>query len=144
MSDVSRILQEKGHDVLRIDAGASVFEAVKAMVEANVGSLLVTEGSETAGIFTERDYLRRVAVEGHSEEETAVRDVMSTPLIIVTPNTSVDECMALMTERRIRHLPVVEGGDIVGMVSVGDLVKFKSDQQRFEIKFLHEYIGTRS
>jgi len=144
MSDVSQILDEKGHDVLRIDAGASVFEAVTAMVAANVGSLLVMQDGAIAGIFTERDYLRRVAVEGRTEEETAVSDVMSTPLVIVTPNTSVDECMALMTERRIRHLPVADGRNVVGMVSVGDLVKFKSDQQRFEIKFLHEYIGTGS
>jgi len=144
MSDVSQILDEKGHDGLRIDAGASGFEAVTAMVAANVGSLLVMQDGAIAGIFTERDYLRRVAVEGRTEEETAVSDVMSTPLVIVTPNTSVDECMALMTERRIRHLPVVDGRNVVGMVSVGDLVKFKSDQQRFEIKFLHEYIGTGS
>jgi len=144
MSDVSQILDEKGHDVLRIDAGASVFDAVKAMVGENVGSLLVTEDRGIVGIFTERDYLRRVAVEGRTDEKTAVREVMSTPLVIVTPNTSVDECMALMTERRIRHLPVVDGGDVIGMVSIGDLVKFKSDQQRFEIKFLHEYIGTGS
>jgi len=143
MNQLSEILDEKGHDVLRIEADASVFEAVKRMVEANVGSLLVTEGGEITGIVTERDYLRRVALEGRADKETAVREIMSSPLIVVTPQTTVDECMALMTDRRIRHVPVVDGGEVVGIVSIGDVVKFRSKQQSFEIKFLHDYIGAR-
>jgi len=106
---LSGILDEKGHDVLRIDADASVFDAVKRMVEANVGSLLVTESGEITGIVTERDYLRRAALEGRTDEETAVREIMSSPLLVATPETTVDECMALMTDRRIRHVPVVDG-----------------------------------
>ena len=137
------ILEEKGGDVFEIDGGASVFEAVQLMVEMNSGSLLVTEGGEITGIVTERDYLRRVTLEGRAERETAVREIMSSPLIVVSPETPIDECMALMTDRRIRHVPVVEGGDVVGIVSIGDVVKFKSKQQSFEIKFLHEYIGAR-
>jgi CBS domain-containing protein len=104
--------------------------------------LLVSDGGEITGIITERDYLRRVTVEGRTDEGTSVREIMSSPLIVVTPQTSIDECMALMTDRRIRHLPVVDDrGSVVGIVSIGDVVKFKSKQQSFEIKFLHEYIG---
>jgi CBS domain-containing protein len=143
VNQVSQILEEKGHDVLQIEADASVFEAVKRMVEANVGSLLVTERGEIAGIVTERDYLRRVTVEGRTDKETSVREIMSSQLVVVTPQTSIDECMALMTDRRIRHLPVADRGGVVGIVSIGDVVKFKSKQQSFEIKFLHEYIGAR-
>src|SRR5713101_7616024 len=125
MNQLSEILAEKGHDVLRIEADASVFAAVKRMVEANVGSLLVTDGGEVTGIVTERDYLRRVTLEGRTDQETAVREIVSSPLIVATPETTVDECKALMTERRIRHVPVVENGQIVGLVSIGDLVKFE-------------------
>jgi CBS domain-containing protein len=113
------------------------------MVEANVGSLLVTESGEVTGIVTERDYLRRVVVEGRTDRETPVREIMSSPLIVVTPQTSVDECMALMTNRRIRHLPVVDAGKVAGIVSIGDVVKFQSRQQSFEIQFLHDYIAGR-
>ena len=134
------ILEEKGGDVLEIEAEASVFEAVQLMVEMNVGSLLVTEGGEITGIVTERDYLRRVTLEGRDERETAVREIMSSPLIVASPETTVDECMALMTDRRIRHVPVVEDDRVVGLVSIGDLVKFKSKLQTFEIQYLTNYI----
>jgi signal-transduction protein with cAMP-binding, CBS, and nucleotidyltransferase domain len=140
MNQLSEILDEKGGEVLEIDAGASVFEAVQRMVERNVGSLLVTEKGEITGIVTERDYLRRVTLEGRTDRETAVREIMSSPLIVVTPETTIDECMALMTDRRVRHLPVVEGGTVVGVVSIGDIVKFKSRQQTFEIQYLTDYI----
>jgi signal-transduction protein with cAMP-binding, CBS, and nucleotidyltransferase domain len=140
MSRVSDLLGEKGHDVFVIDAGASVFEAVQRMVERNVGSLLVTEEGQISGIVTERDYLRRVTLEGRTDRETAVREVMSSPLVVVTPETTVDECMAVMTNRRIRHLPVVVEGRVVGLISIGDLVKFQSRQQTFEIRHLTEYI----
>jgi CBS domain-containing protein len=89
---------------------------------------------------TERDYLRRVALEGPTDDEVTVEEIMSSPLVVVTPETAIDECMALMTDRRIRHVPVVDGGEVVGIVSIGDVVKFKSKQQSFEIKYLTEYI----
>jgi CBS domain-containing protein len=143
VSSVKEILEEKGQDVLRIDADEPVIEAVKRMVDAGVGSLLVADEGAITGIFTERDYLRRMTLEGRDDEVTAVREVMSSPLIVVTPETAIDECMALMTDRRIRHLPVVEGGDVVGVVSIGDVVKFKSKQQSFEIKYLTDYITAR-
>ena len=140
MNQLSEILAEKGHQVLEIEADASVFEAVKQMVEANVGSLLVTERGKITGIVTERDYLRRVTLDDRTDKDTAVREIMSSPLIVATLQTPVDECMALMTDRRIRHVPVVEGGEVVGVVSIGDLVKFKSKQQSFEIQYLTDYI----
>jgi CBS domain-containing protein len=140
VNQLSEILEEKGRQVLEIEADASVFEAVKQMVEANVGSLLVTEGGKVTGIVTERDYLRRVTLPGRTDKDTAVREIMSSPLIVATPETTVDECMALMTDRRIRHVPVVEGGEVVGVVSIGDLVKFKSKRQSFEIQYLTDYI----
>ena len=137
------ILEEKGGEVLKIDAEASVFEAVQLMVEKNVGSLLVTEGGDITGIVTERDYLRRVTLEGRTDRETPVREITSSPLIVASPETTVDECMALMTDRRIRHVPVVEEGSVIGVVSIGDLVKFKSKQQSFEIQYLTNDITAR-
>jgi CBS domain-containing protein len=134
------ILEEKGGEVLKVDAESSVFEAVQLMVEKNVGSLLVTEGGDITGIVTERDYLRRVTLEARTDRETPVREIMSSPLIVASPETTVDECMALMTDRRIRHVPVVEEGSVVGVVSIGDLVKFKSKLQTFEIQYLTNYI----
>ena len=143
MTTVSEILDQKGHAVLEIEADATVLDAVRRMVEANVGSLLVAEGGRVVGIFTERDYLRRVALERRDHEATAVRAVMSAPLVVVTPETPIDECMAVMTDRRIRHVPVVSAGEVVGLVSIGDLVKRRSEQQSFEIKYLTDYITSR-
>jgi CBS domain-containing protein len=140
---VSDILDEKGREVLSIEGEATVFDAIKRMVEANVGSLLVLEGGKLAGIVTERDYLRRVALEGRTERETPVRDIMSAPLVYVTPETSLDECMGVMTERRIRHLPVLVGErDVVGVVSIGDVVKYRSKQQDVQIRLLTDYISS--
>jgi CBS domain-containing protein len=142
MSKVSDILESKGRALHQIDGDASVLDAVRAMVDANVGSLLVTDGDTIAGIVTERDYLRRVTLEGRDESTTPVGEIMSTPLVVVTPDTAIEECMALMTDRRIRHLPVAEGGKVVAVVSIGDLVKFQSQQQSFEIRYLNDYINS--
>jgi CBS domain-containing protein len=141
VSDVAKVLEGKGSEVLSIDAEATVFDAIKRMVGANVGALLVMDAGKVAGVVTERDYLRRVTLEGRTEKETLVREIMTAPLVYVTPETSVEECMAVMTERRIRHLPVfAEGRELVGIVSIGDLVKFKSAEQDFQIRLLTEYI----
>ena len=139
MNQVSEILSDKGRNVLEIEAGATVREAVRTMVDANVGSLLVSSSGDVVGIVTERDYLRRVALEGRTDDDTTVAEIMTAPLVVVGPETSIDECMAVMTDRRIRHLPVVEDGKVVGLVSIGDLVKFKTRQQSFEIQYLTEY-----
>jgi CBS domain-containing protein len=137
---VREILEEKGHDLLTVDAGATMLDAVKRMVGANVGSLLVTDGGTIVGIVTERDYLRRAAAAGGGADAAPVREIMSSPLVVATPETPIDECMAIMTDRRIRHLPVVEDGEVVAVISIGDLVKFTSKVQSFEIKYLTEYI----
>jgi CBS domain-containing protein len=141
VNQLTEILEDKGRDVLRIDAEASVLEAIQLMVEMNVGSLLVTEGGEISGIVTERDYLRRMTLEGRNEVETRVGEIMSSPLVVATPETTIDECMAVMSDRRIRHLPIIEEGEVVGLVSIGDLVRFKSKQQTFEIQYLTSYIA---
>ena len=136
---LAEIIEEKGSEVLEIDADASVREAVERMVQNNVGSLLVTVDGEVTGIVTERDYLRRVMLEGRTEQ-APVREIMSSPLVVAKLETTVDECMAMMTDRRIRHIPVVDEERVVGLVSIGDVVKFKSKLQSFEIQFLNDYI----
>jgi CBS domain-containing protein len=145
MADVAKILADKGSSVIRIDGDATVFEAIKAMVDANVGAILVSgnQADRVEGIFTERDYLRRVAVEGRTSRDTLVREVMTSPVIVVGPETSVEEAMALMTDRRIRHAPVVDGERLIGMVSIGDLVRVQSQEQSFKIRYLTEYISAR-
>jgi CBS domain-containing protein len=141
MARVSEILRKKGGEVLKIEASATVFDAIKKIVELNVGSILVTEGDQVVGIMTERDYLRKVAVHGRTSHDTTVGEIMSSPLVYVTPQTTIDESMAIMTDRRIRHLPVVEDDDVVGIVSIGDVVKFQSNEQSFQIKYLTDYIS---
>jgi CBS domain-containing protein len=143
MARVSEILRGKGTDVLKIDASATVFEAISKIVEANVGSILVTRDDEVVGIMTERDYLRKIAVRGRTSHDTLVEEIMSSPLVYVTPETAIEESMAIMTDRRIRHLPVVENEQVVGIVSIGDVVKFQSHEQSFQIKYLTDYISGR-
>jgi CBS domain-containing protein len=141
VDDVASILEAKGGDVLQIEGSATVLDAIKQMVQANVGSLLVFERGKLSGIVTERDYLRRVTLEGRDERETPVREIMTAPIVYVTPNTSIDECMAIMTERRIRHLPVLtDRREVAGVVSIGDVVKFQSKQQNAQIRLLTDYI----
>ena len=142
MGHVSDILDNKGREVLSIEGRATVYEAIAKMVEGNVGALLVNEDGRLAGSVTERDYLRRVTLEGRDERTTPVREIMSPELVYVGPDATIDECMAIMTERRIRHLPVLaDGRGVVGIVSIGDLVKFQSKEQSVQIQFLTEYIS---
>ena len=145
MADVAKILAEKGSDVIRIAGDSTVFDAIKKMVEANVGAILVTgsDPDKIEGIFTERDYLRRIAVEGRTSRDTLVREVMTSPVIAVGPETTVEEAMALMTDRRIRHAPVIDDDHLLGMVSIGDLVRLLSQEQSFKIRYLTEYISAR-
>ena len=144
MKTAADILAGKTSSLLTIDADVSVLEAARQMIEANVGSMLVTVEGEITGIITERDYLRRVVLEEKGGRETIVREIMTSPLIVVTPETSVEECMSIITERRIRHLPVAdEGGEVVGLVSIGDVVKFNSTQQTAQIRYLTDYINAR-
>ena len=142
MGHVSDILDAKGRDVLSVDGTATVLEAIATMVDGNVGALLVYEGTRLVGIVTERDYLRRVTLQGRDERTTPVREIMSPELVYVGPDASIDECMAVMTERRIRHLPVLtDERHVVGIVSIGDVVKFQSTERSVQIRFLSEYIS---
>lgn len=143
MNTVADVLEEKGRSLYRIDADASVLDAVRTMVEANVGSLLVMTEGRVEGIVTERDYLRRVALDGRDERTTPVRAIMSSPLVVVRPDTSLEECRSLVTDLRIRHLPVVDGEEVVAVISIGDLVKFATDEQTVEIRYLRDYINAR-
>ena len=142
MGHVSDILQGKGPEVLAIEGSATVYDAIAKMVEGNVGALLVNEGGRLTGIVTERDYLRRVTLQGRDERTTPVREIMTSEVAYVGPDASIDECMAVMTERRIRHLPVLtDDREVVGIVSIGDVVKFQSQEYGVQVKFLTEYIS---
>jgi len=141
VAHISEILRGKSGDVLKIEASETVFEAIKKIVERNVGSILVTRDGEVVGIMTERDYLRKIAVLGRTSHDTLVGEIMTSPIMYVTPETTVEESMAIMTDRRIRHLPVVENDEVVGIISIGDVVKFQTREQSFQIKYLTEYIS---
>jgi CBS domain-containing protein len=140
MNQVSDILAEKGTTVHSIDSNATVLDAIKKMVDNGCASLIITEGDTIRGIFTERDYLRRIVLEGRTSKTTRIVDVMTERLIVVEPTTSLDECMALMTRERIRHLPVLAERKLAGIVSIGDVVKHVSKQQAAEIRYLTDYI----
>jgi len=141
MKLVQHLLDRKGTEIISIVQDASVFEAIKLMADRAVGSLLVMDGSDLQGIVTERDYARKVIVKGRSSESTEVREIMSTDIITATTQQSVKECMTLMTERRIRHLPVVMDGEVVGLISIGDLVQAIISDQQEEIEQLEQYIS---
>jgi CBS domain-containing protein len=143
MGNVSDILSHKGSAVHAIEPDASVQDAVVMMVEANVGSLLVMTGGEVVGILTERDYLRRVALSERPQRTIAVSEVMTSPVVTVTSDTGIEQCLELMTERRFRHLAVVDDGALTGVVSIGDLVKARSAEQSTHLHVLHEYITAR-
>lgn len=143
MGRVADILRHKGTEVHGIARDATVYDAVVRMVGANVGSLLVVEGGEVVGIFTERDYFRRVALPERQPREIAVSDVMSAPVVSVTSEWTLDACSRLMTEERFRHLPVIDDGVLVGIVSIGDIVKAKSAEQTTKLEVLQEYISAR-
>jgi CBS domain-containing protein len=140
MRVIAHVLATKGTNVHTIGPSDTVFDAVKKMVEINSGSLLVTKGDEILGIITERDYLRNIVLAGRTSKTTEVREIMTTELVIVEPHTPVGEAMAVMTARRIRHLPVLEDGKLCGIVSIGDLVKQISQDREFEVQYLTDYI----
>lgn len=142
MTTVAQILKSKPDQTIHATtATASVFEAVRLMAEKNVGALVVMEGAQLVGIISERDYARKVALMARSSRETPVRDVMTAPVICVRPEQGNEECMALMTEKRLRHLPVIDDGKLVGLVSIGDLVKDIIAEQKFIIQQLEHYIA---
>lgn len=140
MTLLSQLLDSKGHAIHAVAPGASVIDAIRAMAENHVGALLVMEGQALVGIVSERDYARKVILKGRSSSSTAVREIMSTPVVTLTPHSTVDDAMRLMTDRRIRHLPVADSGRVVGVVSIGDLVKCVIEDQRHTIEDLNSYI----
>ncbi|MHA6247200.1 CBS domain-containing protein [Pontibacter sp. CAU 1760] len=140
MGTVRHILQKKGGDIISIGPDATVYSALELMVEMNVGSILVMDNGKFVGIFTERDYARKVMLKGKSSREAYIREIMSEHPATVTPDTKVEECMALMTSHYFRHLPVVENGQLVGLVSIGDIVKYIIEEQKFIIDNLEHYI----
>jgi CBS domain-containing protein len=141
MTTIKQVLDTKGHDVLTVRPGDTVLHALEQMASRNVGAVLVVENDAPVGIFTERDYARSVILKGRSSSTTPVRDIMSADVIFVQPEQTVDECMAIMTKKRFRHMPVLQEGKLVGIVSIGDLVKTIIDEQEFTIKQLKGYIG---
>ncbi len=138
---ISEILSSKGPQAWSISPDATVYDAIELMAEKNVGALLVTEGDKLVGIISERDYTRKVALKGKSSKQTAVREILSGQVIHVTPDHTVEECMRLMTDHRIRHLPVLEGDKIAGVVSIGDLVNWIISAQSSTIHQLQTYIS---
>ena len=138
---VRMILEKKGGAVWALPPEATVYEAIAMMAERGVGALLVVEGGKLAGILSERDYARKVILKGRSSKETSVREIMSSPVITVSPDQTVADCMQLVTARRIRHLPVVDGETIVGLVSIGDLVNEIISAQAHTIAQLQSYIA---
>jgi CBS domain-containing protein len=140
MAHVAHLLKFKSPEVYSVRPTDTVFAAIKMMADKDVGSLLVMAGDELRGIFTERQYARNVVLKGRTSPSTLVREIMEPDVIIVGPAASVESCMALMTRKRVRHLPVVANGRVVGIVSIGDLVKSIIDEQRFTIGQLEDYI----
>ena len=141
MATVRQILHAKGHDVATIDPDATVYNAIKKLADENIGSLVVMDDEKIVGIVTERDYARNVILKGKASPTTLVKDIMSTRVVCVGPEQSVEECMAVMTDKAIRHLPVLESKRLVGMVSIGDLVKSIIGDQKFIIEQLEHYIS---
>ena len=140
MVTIRRLLNQKGGNVCSIGPDATVFDAVAKMAENGIGSLTVMDGDALIGIITERHYARNVVLKGKSSSTTPIWEIMDRRVITVRPEQSIEECMALMTERRVRHLPVIEGEKVIGIVSIGDLVKSIIDDQKFVIGQLEHYI----
>ena len=140
MRTVQQLLDEKGHDIQSIHPDDSVFDAIQKLANANIGSLIVVEDDRPVGIFTERDYARNVILKGKSSPTTKVRDIMTTRVVFAQPEQTVEECMAVMTDKHIRHLPVLRDEKLIGMISIGDLVKSIIADQKYTIEQLEQFI----
>ena len=138
---ISALLHHKGKALWSIAPEATVFEAIKLMADKNIGSLLVLSGDRLVGVFTERDYTRKIALQGKRSKETQVREILSGKIVTVTPHQTVEECMRLMTENRVRHLPVLDGERVAGLVSIGDLVNWTISAQDAAIAQMEQYIA---
>ena len=143
MKTVMQLLRTKGQQVLSVAPDIPVFEALEVMADKNVGALLVVEGERLVGVFSERDYARKVILKGKSSKDTPVQEIMSSHVLYVRPEQTIEDCMALMTDKRVRHLPVMEEGRVVGVISIGDVVKAIIAEQEFIIEQLQNYITGR-
>lgn len=141
MGAVSKILERKGKLIFSISPETSVFRALEIMVEKNVSALLVTEADKLVGIFSEKDYARKVILKGKASKQTKIREIMSENVIFVAPENSIDHCMQLMTTKFIRHLPVVSNDKLIGIISIGDVVKHVIEEQKFIIENMEQYIA---
>ncbi|MDB6019401.1 MAG: hrp [Pedosphaera sp.] len=137
---IDSLLNQKGTEIWSVDPQDTVFDAIKLMSDKNIGALLVMRGDDLVGIFSERDYTRKVILKGKSSKQTPVRDIISTPVITVEPGYTVEECMRIMTEHRIRHLPVLDGDRVVGIISIGDLVNWTISAQSNALNQMEDYI----
>ena len=141
MLEVRQLLADKGHRVFAIAPDEPVLAAVRLMADHYIGALLVMRGDELVGIVSERDYARKIILQNRASADTPVREIMSSPVVTVRPDDTTDTCMRICTERRVRHLPVVEGGKVVGVLSIGDLVKSVINEQSQQIEHLQRYIA---
>ncbi len=137
---VADILRHKGSQVVTTSPTTTVYDAIATMVEHNVGSILITDGGDLAGIFTERDYLRRIILQGRTSKTTRIKDVMAADVLQASPHSTIKECMATMTSKRCRHRPVVEDGELVGLISLGDCVKELLGEAEARVQNLTDYI----
>ena len=142
MRTVRQLLESKPAEIIAISPDAPVIDAIRLMAERRVGALVVMEGARLAGILSERDYARKIVLQGRSSKDTPVRDIMTAEVITVRPEDSSDHCMQVVTDKRIRHLPILEHKEVVGIVSIGDLVKAVIDAQQAELKHLQDYIAS--
>ena len=140
MGKVRKLLHTKGHEIFSVEPTTMVYTAIEIMCEKNVGGLLIVENGKLVGIFTERDYARKLILKGKSSKNTPISELMTTNLVTVTSETSIDDCMRAMTGRKIRHLPVVDNDQLVGIISIGDVVRFIIEEQRSIIEELEHYI----
>jgi CBS domain-containing protein len=140
MKTVKQLLSAKGGQVYAVPPDAKIVDALKLMAERNIGALVVLEGDRLAGIFSERDYARKLVLQGKSSADVPIRDIMTSDVITIEPSRTVEECMALVTSKRIRHLPVVENDRLIGLISIGDLVKEVIAEQEQTIRQLESYI----
>jgi len=141
MQTVRQVLQAKGQEVWTTGPDTSVYDALALMADKGIGALVVTEGARVLGLLSERDYARNVVLRGRTSKETAVKDIMTTKVACVAPDQTVQDCMSIMTEQRVRHLPVMDGDTLVGLVSIGDLVKAIIEEQEVLIEHLVRYIN---
>jgi CBS domain-containing protein len=142
MKTVRDLLKQKGRDVWAVAPDSTVYDALALMAEKNIGALIVREAGRPVGIFSERDYARQVILKGKTSRDTTLRDVMTAKVVFVRPEQSIEECMALMTDKRFRHLPVLEEGQLVGILSIGDVVKALISEKDFLIEQLANYISS--